>query len=167
MIALEPAREEDAASIVRLRDNLARFQAERGEPQWTAGEMSADDVSADIARGEWFVLRDREVIDAACRVLWDDDTLWPEGGDAGYIHGLMVRRCRMGEGIGVALLAWAEDRIRQRGLAIARLDCAMTSVTLRRWYRACGYREVSPIRIPDHPEWGETARFEKRLVQEG
>jgi GNAT superfamily N-acetyltransferase len=167
MISLVPAVVPDAPAIVRLRDNLARFQLERGQPQWSIGEVTVAAMAAQISRQEWFVWRHHEVIDATCRLLWADDMLWPEGGDAGYIHGLMVRRCRMGEGIGTALLAWAETRIRERGIALARLDCAMTSVTLRRWYASHGYLEVAPVRVPGHPEWGETARFEKRLSQSG
>jgi GNAT superfamily N-acetyltransferase len=154
-----------AEAIVRLRDDLAAYQAEQGFPQWRPGEVTIEQVTRQVEAGEWFVIADNANLVGAIRIIWGDAVIWPEGGESGHIHGLMVRRDAMNRGIATRMLAWAEDRIRKHGKPVARLDCAMAALPLRAFYRKRGYVEVGEVNFP--PELGYTAgmRFEKSLTR--
>ena len=141
---------DNSPDILALRDDLACYQGELGFPQWHIGEESLPQLAAQINADEWFVVWSHREIVATVRIIYDDPELWPQGGNAGYIHGLMVRRDRMGQGLGSAMLAWAESDIRASDRSLARLDCAMTSLNLRRYYQNRGYLEVGEV----HPSTG-------------
>ncbi|MGZ4546910.1 MAG: GNAT family N-acetyltransferase [Blastococcus sp.] len=143
MLVVQSARHEDVAVLHGLREAAARWQRQRGIEQWSPGEVTADDISAQVAAGEWFVSRDDQAVRAACRLVWSDVAVWGERpGDAGYVHGLVVDRARAGTGLGRHLLSWAGGRARDRGRPFLRLDCVQTNERLRDYYRALGFREV-------------------------
>jgi GNAT superfamily N-acetyltransferase len=163
----QPAEVSHARAIVDLRDDLAAYQAEQGFPDWRPGEVTVEQVTRQIEAGEWYVIADDIGPVGTIRVIWDDPVTWPEGGEAGHIHGLMVRRDSMNRGIASRLLAWAEDRIREHGKPVARLDSALASLPLRAFYRKRGYVEVGEFHFP--PGWdtrqgcGSTRHSELRL----
>jgi protein-tyrosine phosphatase len=163
---LEPrlADPSQAGAIARLRDDLAEYQAEQGFPQWRPGEITGEQFARQIEAGEWFVLIDAATLTGTVRIIWDDPVIWPEGGEAGHIHGLMVQRSRMGQGIGSHLLSWAEQHIRDQGKPLARLDCAATSQSLRSFYRRRGYIEIGEFRFPPGLPYTAAMRFEKSLA---
>ena len=150
--------------ILALRDDLARFQAESGFPQWHVGEVTHSQLSYQIAASEWFVMTDSGQVAAAVRIIDDDPEIWPDGGDAWYIHGLMVRRDGMGQGLGTSLLTWSESRIHESGRSLARLDCAMTALNLRAYYRKRGYIEVGELHPPPESGYEPAVLLEKSLA---
>ncbi|WP_199421772.1 GNAT family N-acetyltransferase [Actinotalea solisilvae] len=166
---LRPARPDDAAALVALRDACARWQLARGVRQWVPGEVTLAVVAAQVAAGEWFV-EDHEDHDdhegrlvAAIRVLDEDPLVWPDRLPAGYLHGFMVDRELSGAGRGEAVLHWAEDEVRRRGHDVVRLDCVATNEVLRAYYAARGYAERG---VADRTVAGlaPCLRFEKRLA---
>lgn len=160
---LRPARADDAAALVALRDACARWQLSRGVVQWAPGEVSVDRVAAQVASGEWYVhARDGRPA-AAIRILEEDRLVWPDGLPAGYLHGFMVDRSLAGAGLGAAVLRWAEGEVRARGHDVVRLDCVATNDVLRAYYRARGYAERG---VADRSAAGllPCMRFEKHLA---
>ena len=159
-----PASQQNAQEMLELRDDLAKYQAETGFPQWHVGEVTLAKLVSQIDANEWYVQMSAGRVAATVRIVYDDPELWPEGGDAGYIHGVMVRRDMMGQGLGTSILGWAEARIREAGRSLARLDCAMTSNNLRRYYLNRGYFEVGEVHPPPESAYEPAVLLEKPIV---
>lgn len=126
------------------------------------GEVSAEEVRSQIWDGQWFVVRGNHTIVAGLRLLWSDDLVWgPQPADSAYVHSLVVDRCLVGQGLGFALLKWAEGRARAAGRSHLRLDCVETNRALRIYYARAGFHEVGR-RDFDGP-WHSAVLFEKGL----
>lgn len=161
---VELARSSDAAALVALRDDIARWLTARGVTQWNPGEFPLDWMRSWIRDGRVHVAREPSGIVATVAVLWEDADIW--GPDpsrtAGYIHLLMVERHRAGRGLGDVMLAHAEGRIARGGRQRARLDAVATNQVLQDWYRHRGYREVGTREFEDD-DWYDTVLMEKEL----
>ena len=158
------ANAEDADDLVALRDQVARWLLERDIHQWLPGEFPVARMQAWIGHGDVFVHRRDVRIVAAVAVLdaapeiWDDDRK-----DAGYIHLMMVDREYASLGLGDVTLAFAEQRVRDRGGRLARLDAVASNAVLRGWYQSRGY-EVVGSRSFQEPELFDLTLFEKMLA---
>jgi ribosomal protein S18 acetylase RimI-like enzyme len=159
----EHAKLHDVKALVELRDQVARWLLERGIQQWLPSEFSAVRMQAWVERGDVFVNRRDGRIVAAVAVLDADPEIWDDDpGNAKYIHLLMVDRAHAGVGLGDAALAYAEERVRDRGGRLARLDAVASNEVLRCWYEARGY-EVVGYRAFDEPELFDSVLLEKSL----
>lgn len=140
---LEPATSADCRALHRLRRSLEDWLRAKGIDQWTPGEVTEDEVAAQIARGEWHVLRNGAGIGAALRFLRADREIWGQDEtSARYVHGLMVDRAAAGRGLGEVLLRWAAERSTAEGAERLRLDCGESNEALRAYYRSRGFTEV-------------------------
>src|SRR5215469_13670789 len=92
---------------------------------------------------------------------WADDGVWSDRppDDACYVHGLATERASAGQGIGVALLRWAEEMARAAGKSSVRLDCNADNPALRAYYERAGLAHCGDVHVPTH----FASRFEKRL----
>jgi GNAT superfamily N-acetyltransferase len=157
-----PARPADAGELAGLRDAAAAWQISRGIQQWKPGDLPVAAIEAQISVGEWFVVREREIV-AALRLLWSDPIIWGETpADSAYVHGLVVRRSDAGVGLGAELLAWAESQAAHAGREFVRLDCVDSNDRLRRYYEDRGYKPVGRKVLPE--PWSPVALFEKRVL---
>ena len=81
---------------------------------------------------------------------WSDEEVWGYApGDAGYVHGLAIRRDFAGLGLGRELLRWAEDRAALSGKRYLRLDCVAKNRRLNEYYERAGFRCRGRVRV-----WG-------------
>ena len=91
---------------------------------------------------------------------WSDDETWGDiPGDAGYVHGLAIRRDFADQGLGRELLRWAEARVAASGKKYLRLDCVAENRALNEYYRraAFSYRGGALV-------WGlEVSLYEKKV----
>jgi GNAT superfamily N-acetyltransferase len=140
--AVIQATDSDTSALLRLRDEAARWLLSRGIDQWRVGEIP---YSWDRG-GDYFifVLWHGEDRVGTVTILWDDPVIWGEQPvPAGYVHNLIVARPFAGQGLGVELLRWAENYVKnESGRRLARLDCGARSRTLRDLYESVGYRWV-------------------------
>ncbi|WP_309135265.1 GNAT family N-acetyltransferase [Cellulomonas sp.] len=142
--AVEPARPHDVDAILALRTSLEDWMARAGVVQWPRGSLPRERVEAQLAAGEWHVVRGApgEVV-GTLRLLWSDPEFWgDDDAPAVYVHGLMSARSRRGSGLGRALLDWAAERGRDAGVGLFRLDCRDTNPALRAYYEAYGFTAV-------------------------
>lgn len=156
------ARPDDVAALVALRDSLARWLLSTGVRQWLPGEFSVDRMRDWVDRSWVHVHRIEDDIAAAVAVLPSDTAIWPEDGDAGYIHLLMVARDHAGRGLGDETLTDAERLIAGSGRSLSRLDVVSANPALHQWYVARGYVPVG-IKTFDGPDMFDTTLFQKRL----
>lgn len=160
----EPAGSADGPRLVALREEAAQWLTDRGITQWAPGEVGLAEVANQLATGEWFVLRREGRVVAAVRLLFSDESVWgPHSGGAVYVHGLVVDRAAAGQGLGAALLRWAEERCRRTGRELLRLDCVESNAALRDYYARAGFAEVGRREFTDRP-WHPVVLLEKRLA---
>jgi len=151
---------QDATAIFALRGQLEDWLASRAVVQWEPGEVALDNIVAQVKDGEWHVAAEGESLLGALRLLWADEPVWREEDRfAAYVHGLMVPRCRAGNGLGAALLSWAERQAQWKNAPSLRLDCVEANLRLREYYASLGFREVGR-RDFDGP-WYSATLFEK------
>ena len=135
------ARPSDLNEILSILEEAAGWLASRGIDQWGPGTFSRRLIAGRIERGEahLFFSGDRP---AGFMVLqWSDEEVWGEvPDDAGYVHGLAIRRDEAGKGLGRELLRWAEDRAAAAGKGYLRLDCAASNRALNAYYEGAGFR---------------------------
>ena len=86
------------------------------------------------------------VIVGTLTLTWADPHVWGEQpDDAGYVHGLAIRRDAAGQGIGAAMLAWAGRAVAAAGRPYLRLDCMATNARLRAYYERAGFTQVRDV----------------------
>jgi GNAT superfamily N-acetyltransferase len=92
---------------------------------------------------------------------WADDGVWSDRvtDDACYVHGLATQRASAGQGIGAALLRWAEELAHTTGKNYLRLDCDANNGALRAYYAGVGLTHCGEVSTPTH----HASRFEKRI----
>ena len=154
----------DAHAVVGLRDTAAEWLLSRGIEQWRPGELAVDVLAAKAAAGQLYVRREQGAIVAAVVITWSDPAIWGvDDGAAGYVHTLVTDRRHSGRGLGLSVLADAEQLIAGQGRSRVRLDCVGTNDGLRAYYRAAGYHEVGERSFGAGSSWSPMTLFEKRL----
>lgn len=160
----ELARPSDAEALLALREAAAQWMLQRGLTQWAPGELQLGSFQEQIAQAEWYVIRtEKGSVCAGLRLPWSDEVTWSHDQPvAGYVHGLVIARTSVGEGIGSELLMWAGRKTFARGRRLLRLDCVESNLGLRRYYREQGFREVGR-RDFNSDHWHAVTLFERAL----
>ncbi|MFJ5774367.1 GNAT family N-acetyltransferase [Streptomyces sp. NPDC093094] len=138
------ATDADLASVVRLRDDAARWMLAQGVTgQWQPGELDEDHFRRVMTSGEvWLAEADGRPA-GAWELWWTDEDAWgPQPPVAGYVHRLMVDRRSTPPGTGRLLLQAAERRVAAAGRELVRLDCLAGNARLNGYYLSAGYRVV-------------------------
>ncbi|MER8047189.1 GNAT family N-acetyltransferase [Streptomyces sp. NPDC094032] len=140
-LRVRPAEEADLSTLVRLRDEAARWMLARGVTgQWRPGELGEDHFRRVMERDEVWLAESSGAVVGAWELWWEDESAWgPQPPVAGYVHRLMVDRATAAPGTGRRLLEAAEARVAATGRTHARLDCLTTNTPLTAYYRAAGY----------------------------
>ncbi|WP_186319084.1 GNAT family N-acetyltransferase [Streptomyces sp. SAJ15] len=144
-LRVRPATESDLATLVRLRDDAARWMLACGVTgQWRPGELGEDHFRQVMGRGEvWLAEAENGCVAGAWELWWEDEAAWgPQPPVAGYVHRLMVDRSTAAPGTGRLLLSAAERRVAAAGRTRVRLDCLAGNARLNAYYRQAGYRVV-------------------------
>ncbi len=90
----------DLATLVRLRDDAARWMLAKGiNGQWQPGELDEDYFRRIMASGEVWLAETADYVAGAWELWWDDEDAWgPQPPVAGYVHRLMVDRSKLNRG---------------------------------------------------------------------
>jgi ribosomal protein S18 acetylase RimI-like enzyme len=147
------AEDGDLATLVRLRDDAARWMLAQGiTGQWQPGELDEDHFRRVMASGEVWLAEAGGRVAGAWELWWEDQDAWgPQPAVAGYVHRLMVDRAGARPGLGRSLLHAAERRVAEAGRACVRLDCLAGSARLNAYYLDAGYRVVGRKRGKPQP----------------
>jgi ribosomal protein S18 acetylase RimI-like enzyme len=166
-VTIERATPDDADTFVEIHEEAARLLWEQGIRQWQPGTFQKAWIAGPIERGELYLARRRGEALGTVLLQWADEYTWGEQPpDAGYIHGLRVRRSVAGQGLGRTMLRWAEREIAQAGRPLARLDCIAGNERLCAYYLAAGYKRTTDLEWAEGDDRGALARFEKHLLPE-
>ncbi|WP_245530268.1 GNAT family N-acetyltransferase [Cellulomonas flavigena] len=139
----EHATPDDVPAIHALRRSLEEWMAARGIDQWPVGSVPLERIAAQVAAGDWWVVRDDAGVRGSLRVIPSDPEYWGDDDTpALYVHGLMVARRATGTGLGRALVEWAGQRARDAGATWLRLDHRASNPHLDDLYRSWGFEAV-------------------------
>lgn len=143
-LCLRLADDTDLATLVRMRDDAARWMLARGiTGQWQPGQLNEDHFRDIMARGEVWLAETRDRVAGAWELWWEDEDAWgPQPPVAGYVHRLMVDHGTAEPGTGSLLLRAAERRVAATGRTLVRLDCLSGNTRLNAYYLDAGYRVV-------------------------
>ncbi|MET9076974.1 GNAT family N-acetyltransferase [Streptomyces sp. NPDC004232] len=138
------ADDADIATVVRLRDDAARWMLAQGvSGQWQPGELGAGHFRRVMESGEVWVAEAADRMVGAWELWWEDKDAWgPQPPTAGYVHRLMVDHSSVPPGTGRHLLRAAERRVAEAGRELVRLDCLAGNARLNAYYLNAGYQVV-------------------------
>ncbi|MER6030027.1 GNAT family N-acetyltransferase [Streptomyces sp. NPDC001851] len=159
-LRFRPASSADLSTLVRLRDDAARWMNSRGTTgQWQPGELDEDHFRQVMKDGEvWTAEVDGRTV-GAWELWWEDTDAWgPQPPTAGYVHRLMVDHAAAPPGTGRLLLRAAERRVAEVGRILTRLDCLAGNDRLTAYYLDAGYRIVGRTEAKPQPD-GATKSF--------
>jgi GNAT superfamily N-acetyltransferase len=146
--------------VLSILEEAAQWLVYRGIDQWQPGSFSRRRIADRIERGEMYLaeLRGRAV--GTLALQWSDEETWGDvPADAGYVHGLAIRREFAGKGLGRELLRWAEERVAASDKKYLRLDCVAENRALNEYYRRAGFSYRGGALV-----WGlEVSLYEKKV----
>jgi len=149
-IRVVQARASDLDTVLSILEEAAQWLVSRGIDQWQPGSFSRQRIADRIERGEMYLaeLGGRPV--GTLALQWSDEEIWGNVfKDAGYVHGIAIRREYAGKGLGLELLRWAENRVASSGKKYLRLDCTAGNQTLNESYERAGFARRGRTRV-----WG-------------
>lgn len=153
------ATQDDAEEVLSLLEAAAEWLVSRGIRQWLPGQIQMGWLRERIAAGEVYVATLDGTLVGSFRLIWSDQPTWGAGpDDAGYVHGLVVRRAFSGRGIGAQMLERAAQMVAMAGKTYLRLDCLGPNNALVGYYERAGFELVGKVRY----ERATTYLFEKR-----
>jgi GNAT superfamily N-acetyltransferase len=139
-LEVREARIADLDAVVSLLEEAARWMVRRNIEGWTPDGFSRRRIADLIEGGEMYlaVLDGRPV--GTFALQWSDRETWGDvPDDAGYVHGLAIRRDCAGTGLGREMLGRAEQLVSLAERAYLRLDCVAGNDALNEYYRRAGF----------------------------
>lgn len=141
------AKPEEAHEAAELLVQTAKWLSGKGSTQWRGLLEGTDmhDMAGAARKGDVYLFRDGGILAGVAMLVrepseWDRELWGPDGHEgAVYLHRLAINRAYGGQGLGRAILRWAETGIAFPGVNRIRLDCIGDNGTLNGLYRAAGY----------------------------
>lgn len=145
-VTIERAALDDADIVLDILEEAAWWLLSRGIQQWVPEQFKREPLLAHITAGEVYLVWRNGAALGTLTLQWADPRIWGEqAADAGYVHGLAIRRAVGGQSVGRALLAWAERQAADAGKAYLRLDCMAENAALRAYYERAGFTHVRDV----------------------
>jgi GNAT superfamily N-acetyltransferase len=147
--AIRAAADADVGVVIDVLAEASAWLAAQGIQQWPV-RFAEDFIAAVAAEGNLYVAVVDSKIVGTVTLQWSDPLFWGERSDAGFLHRLAVRRASAG--LGVKLIAWAEQVAMAKGREYLCLDTLKSNLRLRRYYEELGFQKVGEITGPaTHP----------------
>jgi ribosomal protein S18 acetylase RimI-like enzyme len=130
----------DLDTVVSMLEEAARWMVSRSIEGWTPDGFSRERIAVLIEGGEMYlaVLDGRPA--GTFALQWSDRETWGDvPDDAGYVHGLAIRREFAGMGLGREMLGRAEQMVSLAQRECLRLDCVADNEALNEYYRRAGF----------------------------
>ena len=163
-LVMTRATPDEVDTAVAIENSATSWLRSRGIEPGEPPRPLRDIIAECVARGEVF-LGKRDGVAAGKIILQElDDGVWGEMPEnALYIHGFMVHRAFAGQGVGLAMLRWAEYVAGQRGKTLLRLDCDATNPALRAYYERSGFTSQGDVRLAHRV----AARYQRYVGTDG
>lgn len=151
---IEKLQPESTRSLIALYRTVTVSLRRDGVKQWDWFYPNRFVIAGDVKLGYAFGIADGDAVVGAVTVNrtfspkyeaidWTDAS-----GTPAAIHRLAVRPDRQGQGLGGALLRFAENRAKASGCTSIRLDVYSGNPAAVAMYEKAGYRSVGTVRYP-------------------
>ncbi len=138
-LEVREARIADLDAVRSILEDVARWMVRQRIEGWTPGSFSRRRIAEIIGCSEMYLALLAGQAVGTFALQWSDEETWGRvPNDAGYIHGLAVRRDFAGRGLGRELLGWTENRVSLSGRKYLRLDCTAENEALNAYYMRAG-----------------------------
>jgi ribosomal protein S18 acetylase RimI-like enzyme len=130
----------DLDAVVSMLEEAARWMVRRGIEGWTPEGFSRERIAVLVEGGEMYLAAFDGRPAGTFALQWSDRETWGDvPDDAGYVHGLAIRREFAGMGLGREMLRRAEQLVSVAQRAYLRLDCVAENEALNEYYRRAGF----------------------------
>ena len=139
-LVVRTARPADLDAVLTMLEEAARWMVRRRIEGWTPDGISRERIAILIGDGEMYLVALADQPVGTFALQWSDRDTWgdvPE--DAGYVHGLAIRREFAGMGLGREMLRRAEQMVSRSEREYLRLDCVADNEALNEYYRRAGF----------------------------
>lgn len=125
------AQLDDLEAVLEILEEARQWLIQRGIPEQWPRPGPRVVFAGRIDRGELYLARRIDGPVGTFSLLCYDPHIWGDvPDDAGYVHGLAVRRSAAGGGIGAGLLGAAARLVARTGRPYLRLDCRPSKLQL-------------------------------------
>ena len=139
-LEVREARSADLDAVVSMLEEAARWMVRRGIEGWTPDGFSRERIAVLIEGGEMYLAVIGGKPAGTFALQWSDRETWGDvPDDAGYVHGLAIRRKFAGTGLGREMLGRAEQMAYRSQKEYLRLDCVADNAALNEYYRRAGF----------------------------
>ena len=163
-LEVREARTEDLDAVLSILEDVARWMVRQRIEGWTPDSFSRKRIAEIIGCGEMYLALLAGQAVGTFALQWSDEETWGRVPDnAGYVHGLAVRRNFADRGLGRELLRRAEDRVSRAGRNYLRLDCVAENEALNAYYQRAGFGYSGRVTVRGL----EVSLYEKRVGVSG
>ena len=139
-LVMRQARLTDLDTVVSMLEEAARWMIQREIEGWTPDGFSRERIAVLIESGEIYLAVLDGWLAGTFTLQWADRETWGDVlDDAGYVHGLAIRREFAGKGLGREMLRRAEQMVSRSEREYLRLDCVADNMPLNEYYRRAGF----------------------------
>lgn len=141
-VIIRPAEANEADLVSSILGEAAAWLRDRQMPMWTEEELEPAEVGQHVREGQYHLAFVGDEPAGTLRFQLADPEVWPElegKSDSAFVHRFAVRRRFAGSGVSAALLQWAKEEARVRGVEYLRLDCEAGRPSLRNVYEKNGF----------------------------
>lgn len=165
MTHIESALPADAHLLWALRQGREDWMARQSIDQCESNSRSFRWFDQSVRQDDWWVIRGDGGLTAAVRIAWSDNLWTEQGGEAAYLHDLMVSSAASGQGLGGLLIGHVNEQAEARGLNVVRLDCMESNAALIGYYERNGFAVVGRATepYPHRGGWAWAALMEKAV----
>ncbi len=142
-ISVRSANPDDANLIAEIMTEAMNYKRKHGDDAWGSEPYTEAEVTPLLK--DAYVVRSGQLAAGTVSLQWEDE-LWGDAGrDAGFIHRLAIRDQFHGQQLGRAIIDWAEERAKEKGLKSLRLDCPASNKGLIAYYQSQGFSQVGTV----------------------
>lgn len=144
IITIKQAEEKDILVLEEIYLDVVQWLDSINKPLWSKERVSWQRLSKEFLIEDFYIAHINNN-PAGCMALIDCDSLiWPEieKGQSLFAHKLAVQRFAAGRGISQALLKYAVDKCREKGIKFLRLDTDANRENLMNIYEDFGFIRV-------------------------
>jgi ribosomal protein S18 acetylase RimI-like enzyme len=142
----------DLPIIFHLFDQSIQYQEKHGYPTWKNYDQNAIKKDIEVGNQYKIVLNNRIAI--VFSVAYSDRIIWRamDTGESVYLHRIVVNPEFKGQKLFGAIVDWAIQHIKEKGLKSIRMDTWAANANIIDYYKSFGFRVVENYTTPDTEE---------------
>lgn len=164
-IELTRALGKDIEEIMRILGEAREAQRRQGFVQWLDGYPRKESVEHDVAAGAGWLFKEDDKTAGYVAIYYHDDeyerlsNIWKLRGSYGVVHRVALSDEFRGRGLASCLFSLFEDKIREEGVDLIRVDTGVENRAMQHLMLSRGYENLGAHDFV----WGERLAFEKAL----